>query len=119
MLPGKNDSWLDNPADTNVVAHECGHMFNFPDEYWEFGGWVHKMYIKNNELDFETGEKLNGNEVWQMRSSSNLMGYGALNAIKPGPKSAPSATVSPHYLEYIRRHFCELTHKTWRIGYEM
>lgn len=116
LLP-QRDSYVDNPDDTNVVAHECGHMFNFPDEYWEFGGWVHKMYIENSELNFATGDMYKGKETWQMRSENNLMGYGANKIIKPGTNGGPTAMVSPHYLEYIRRHFSELTHKAWRIGY--
>jgi type VI secretion system secreted protein VgrG len=108
---------VDNPDDTNVVAHECGHLFNFPDEYWKNGGWVHNMYIKNSELDFSLGNANQGKEAWQISSSTNVMGGGATRAVSRSPYVGPSATVHPYYLEYIRRHFAKATHKNWKIGY--
>jgi type VI secretion system secreted protein VgrG len=93
----------------NVVAHECGHLFNFPDEYWEYGGFVHETYVQNEELDFAFGTQMTGKDVWQIRSENNLMGYGANNA---------AASVSHYYLKYVRRQFSEMTGKTWKIGYE-
>ncbi|CAD6533360.1 hypothetical protein LMG27952_02737 [Paraburkholderia hiiakae] len=105
-------------AEQNVIAHECGHLFNFPDEYWEWGGWVHKRYVEAGQLDFEAGKRFEGQQVWQIRSENNVMGYGATKEI-PGPAGAPpSASVQPYYLEYVRRHFSVMTNKQWRIGYE-
>jgi type VI secretion system secreted protein VgrG len=59
-------SWGENEdqPSTNVIAHECGHLFNYPDEYWEYGGWVHCDYIKNNELDFVKGDGLKGMSLY-------------------------------------------------------
>jgi type VI secretion system secreted protein VgrG len=94
----------------NVVAHECGHLFNYPDEYWKDGGWVHKNYISpNQELDFARGDANAGKKVWQIESQTNLMGYGAVST---------NATVDPNYLEYVRKEFSELSNKKWKIGYD-
>lgn len=104
--------------ESNVIAHECGHLFNFPDEYWEWGGWIHRRYVKDGQLDFEAGGHFKEQEVWQMRSDNNVMGYGALLPISRVAGTPPSASTRPYYLEYVRRHFCEMTHKQWGIGYE-
>ncbi|SAL55903.1 Rhs element Vgr protein [Caballeronia sordidicola] len=124
--------WADMPSDTNVIAHECGHLFNYPDEYWELGGWVHEQYIKDQELNFALGISNRGKETWQISSDKNLMGGGANIPISTGKATSPTATVHPYYLEYIRQHFCELTGETpqhlngdaarrvwrrWRVGY--
>jgi len=133
MYPLDDVHWKDMPYDTNVIAHECGHLFNYPDEYWQSGGWVHEQYIKNQELDFSLGDDHKNKEIWQIYSVNNLMGGGCNNRVITGDKAAPSATVHPYYLEYVRRHFCELTGETpqypsgdtskpvwrrWRIGYD-
>jgi hypothetical protein len=99
------------PKTQQVKAHECGHLFNFPDEYWQSGGFVHKQYVKDDlTLDFALGDtNATGNKTWQIYSAPNLMGSGALQA---------TATVQPYYLEYIRRWFSTYTNKAWRIGYE-
>lgn len=93
-----------------VKAHETGHLFNYPDEYYLEGGFVHRQYVKGDKtLDFSLGSlNANGNKTWKIESQPNLMGYGALDT---------SATVSPYYLEYIRQWFSEYTNKDWRIGY--
>ena len=94
----------------SVIDHECGHLFNFPDEYWKNNGWPHAMYIDGNqELDFNLGDVNKNREKWQIESNENLMGGGCWNE---------NALVGPHYLECVRKHFSELTAKTWRIGYE-
>lgn len=94
-----------------VKAHETGHLFNFPDEYWRAGGSVHSQYIKpDGDLDFELGKQSASRKsdvVWQIESSTNLMGYGALT---------PTATISPYYVEYIRRWFSKYTNKEWLVG---
>ncbi|CAD6546896.1 hypothetical protein LMG27952_04491 [Paraburkholderia hiiakae] len=128
--PDKSAIWKDMPYDTNVLAHECGHLFNYPDEYSEFGGWVHEQYIKDKKLNFILGDANATKETWQISSAKNVMGGGCNKRISSA-KNSPSATVHPYYLEYIRRHFCELTGehqsqasgdkkrwKKWRIGYD-
>ncbi|HTH61251.1 MAG TPA: hypothetical protein VL689_13960 [Paraburkholderia sp.] len=94
-----------------VKAHEVGHLFNFPDEYFRRGGSVHKQYIKNNgDLDFDVGKTNAGGKIdvtWQLESPENLMGYGA---------NLSSAITRPYYVEYIRRWFSEYTNKEWMVG---
>ncbi|WP_143749368.1 type VI secretion system Vgr family protein [Caballeronia arvi] len=105
----KNGIFIASP-EGNVVAHECGHLFSFPDEYWKSQGWVHRSYIDaNKELDFAKGDANVSEQVWQLESLTNLMGYGALNQ---------ASMVSPTYLEYVRKSFSELSNKKWKIGYE-
>lgn len=97
----------------NVEAHECGHYFNFPDEYYDQGGWLHESYIKNEHIDFSLVDAKTGILAWQGRSQSNLMGYGATTPLDKG-----RATISPYYLEYVRRQFSLATNKLWRVGYD-
>ncbi|WP_321946621.1 type VI secretion system Vgr family protein [Paraburkholderia sp. J10-1] len=95
---------------TQTKAHETGHLFNFPDEYWEQGGFVHSMYIKNGrDIDFALADaNKTANKVWVIETKDNLMGGGC---------AKPTATTSPYYLEYIRRWFSAHTNKLWRVGY--
>jgi hypothetical protein len=97
----------------NVEAHECGHYFNFPDEYYDQGGWLHEAYIKNEQIDFSLVDAKAGTLVWQGRSQTNLMGYGANTALDGG-----RITMEPYYLEYVRRQFSLATNKLWRIGFD-
>jgi type VI secretion system secreted protein VgrG len=95
---------------TQTKAHETGHLFNFPDEYWIQGGFVHSMYIKNGmDIDFTLSDaNKTTNKVWVIETEDNLMGNGC---------GKPVATTSPYYLEYIRRWFSAHTNKLWRVGY--
>lgn len=107
----------DVKVENNVPAHECGHLFAFPDEYWEAGGSVHKTYIVKQELSFDRGGEMVFRPIWQIRSDVTLMGYGALHdAAAPG--QSPTARVRPYYLEYVRAEFSRATAKPWKIGYE-
>jgi type VI secretion system secreted protein VgrG len=113
----EDKTWLDSRDDNNVVAHECGHLFNFPDEYWYYGGWVHRMYILNNQLNFDAGNANSGKETWQISAPSNVMGEAAGQPVPTSQYAKPSACVHPYYLEYIRKHLSVITHKNWRVGY--
>jgi type VI secretion system secreted protein VgrG len=95
--------------ETNVLTHECMHLFGAPDEYWYWGGWIHKQYIKDGKLDFAKGAEFSGKLTWQMLSGTNLMGEGS---------NASRADVRPYYLEYVRKGFEEMTGKRWKIGFE-
>lgn len=97
----------------HVEAHECGHYFNFPDEYYDQGGWLHESYINNEQIDFSLVDAKAGTPVWQGRSPSNLMGYGANLPVDQG-----RATLKPYYMEYVRRQFSLATNKLWRVGYD-
>jgi type VI secretion system secreted protein VgrG len=117
---------LDYP-DANVEAHECGHYFNFPDEYYDQGGWLHESYIKSEQIDFSLVDAKAGTLCWQGHSANtvrdsggwgyggNLMGDGANGPVQPG---RVTAGIKPYYLEYIRRQFSLATNKLWRIGYD-
>ncbi|HTH61253.1 MAG TPA: hypothetical protein VL689_13970 [Paraburkholderia sp.] len=116
---GEKYKWVDkfknvhDYPDAYVEAHECGHYFNFPDEYYDQGGWLHKSYIKDEQIDFSLVDAKAGTLVWQGRSQSSLMGHGATTPLKDG-----CASTGPHYLEYVRRQFSLATNKLWRVGYE-
>ncbi|WP_256258451.1 DUF2345 domain-containing protein, partial [Burkholderia ubonensis] len=131
--PDQSVVWKDMQYVTNVIAHECGHLFNFPDEYWQMGGWVHNQYIKDQQLDFAMGEVNKQKETWQIYSEGNVMGGGCNKPAPTGDNVRPSAAARPYYLEYVRRHFCALSGekpqylnndkskpiwRRWRIGYE-
>jgi type VI secretion system secreted protein VgrG len=98
------------PHVTQTKAHETGHLFNFPDEYWEQGGFVHSMYVKDGrDINFTLADaNKTVNKVWVIETENNLMGGGCIK---------PAATTSPYYLEYIRRWFSAQTNKLWRVGY--
>lgn len=95
---------------TQIMAHETGHLFNFPDEYWEQGGFVHSIYIKDGrDIDFELADRNKTTDgFWVIETENNLMGGGCLQS---------TATTSPYYLEYVRRWFSAYTNKLWRVGY--
>ncbi|CAE6828913.1 hypothetical protein R69927_01025 [Paraburkholderia domus] len=111
----KNKVIQDYPL-ANVEAHECGHYFNFPDEYYDQGGWLHASYIKDEQIDFSLVDAMVGTMVWQGVSDANLMGYGATTPLKAGNITA---TIKPYYLEYVRRQFSLATRKLWRVGYDL
>ncbi|HKT98830.1 MAG TPA: type VI secretion system Vgr family protein [Paraburkholderia sp.] len=95
---------------TQTKAHETGHLFNFPDEYWREGGFVHSIYVQNGlDIDFTLADANKSmNKIWVIETEDNLMGGGC---------TKPTATIQPYYLEYIRRWFSAHTNKLWRVGY--
>jgi hypothetical protein len=118
---GERHKWKDESKkiqdypDANVEAHECGHYFNFPDEYYGQGGWLHELYIKNEEIDFSLVDANAGTRFWQGHSVANVMGDGANSPLQPGRSTA---SIEPYYLEYVRRQFSLATNKLWRVGYD-
>ncbi|WP_175730726.1 type VI secretion system Vgr family protein [Burkholderia ambifaria] len=118
---GEEQKWQDDQfnihpyPDANVEAHECGHYFNFPDEYYALGGWVHESYIKNEQIDFSLVGAKAGGQFWQGHSASNVMGDGANAPLQPG---RVTASMKPYYLEYVRRQLSIATNKLWRVGYD-
>ncbi|MBW0445580.1 type VI secretion system Vgr family protein [Paraburkholderia phenoliruptrix] len=73
---GEKHKWQDSNQvihdypDANVEAHECGHYFNFPDEYFGQGGWLHESYIKKEEIDFSLVDAKAGTLFWQGHSAN-------------------------------------------------
>jgi uncharacterized protein involved in type VI secretion and phage assembly len=130
---GEKHKWQDelkavhDYPDANVEAHECGHYFNFPDEYYDQGGWLHESYIKDEQIDFSLVDAKAGTLCWQGHATNttrrsdgwsyggNLMGDGANGPVQPG---RITASIKPYYLEYVRRQFSLATNKLWRIGYD-
>ncbi|MFA8325413.1 type VI secretion system Vgr family protein [Burkholderia ubonensis] len=118
---GERQKWQDDQGEVhdsecaNVEAHECGHYFNFPDEYYDRGGWLHESYIKDEQIDFLLVDSKAGAMAWQARSPTNLMGYGANSSWQMGKVTA---TIKPYYMEYVRRQFSLATNKLWRVGYD-
>ena len=130
---GEKHKWQDrfkvmhDYPDANVEAHECGHYFNFPDEYYDRGGWLHESYIKDEQIDFLLVDAKSGALFWQGHSANtalssdgwgyggNLMGDGANGPIQSG---RVTASIKPYYLEYVRRQFSLATNKLWRVGYD-
>ncbi|MBK5054653.1 DUF2345 domain-containing protein, partial [Burkholderia sp. R-70006] len=123
----KQDRQILDYPDANVEAHECGHYFNFPDEYFDQGGWLHESYIKDGQIDFSLVDAKAGTLFWQGHSTNtawdsggmgyggNVMGDGANGSVQPGHITA---SIKPYYLEYVRRQFSLATNKLWRIGYD-
>lgn len=103
------------PFPDNSIAHECGHLFNFPDEYYGEGGWLHKMYIENGEVNFAKVDAENGKHVWQGYSDPNLMGGGCAKLALPN--GGPTAAIDCYYANYIAREFNKMTGKIWRVGH--
>ena len=100
-----------SPQVQQVKAHETGHLFAFPDEYWQNGGFVHAQYVKDDlMLDFTLGDAntLQPNKTWQISSPVNLMGGGC---------TMRTAVTRPYYFECIRKWFSKYTNREWRVGY--
>ncbi|MEX3937854.1 hypothetical protein AB4Y32_40205, partial [Paraburkholderia phymatum] len=95
-----------------TAAHECGHLFNLPDEYYSAAGAVHEQYVVEQQLQFAKGHLLAGASTWQIDSQINLMGHGARTKVASGVKP----TIPPYYMEYLRRWMTQYTNKKWRIG---
>lgn len=102
------DSVSKLPLDSNkdhTFAHEVGHYFNFVDEYYYFGGMVHKMYInpKTKIVDLTIPESTTD---WVKKSPNNLMGSGAYSLNPQIPK---------YYFNFIKDWFEKETRIQWNI----
>jgi type VI secretion system secreted protein VgrG len=94
-------------GENHVATHETGHLFSWPDEYWQSGGSVYKRYVKHKDLDFARGAALAGTNTWQMVSAEGVMGYGC---------NKPTATTPPYYLDPIVRWFSSKTRqRKWTV----
>ncbi|WP_180048074.1 MULTISPECIES: type VI secretion system Vgr family protein, partial [unclassified Acinetobacter] len=109
------DNWAEERLDTNnqvmspdrehALAHEVGHYFNFPDEYYFSGGMVHKMYInpRTKIVDLTIPEPV---DDWKRYSLDNLMGQGATKLDPELPK---------YYFNFIKDWFERKTRIQWNI----
>lgn len=115
MTWGEERVWIDEQTDAyhplapaQVNAHEAGHLFNWPDEYYKRGGSVHGQYVDDTRhLNFALGQQFKGQPTWQLESPDTVMGYGAGKA---------TATMPPYYLNSICRWFSDRTGHPWRVG---
>lgn len=90
---------------TSVYLHEIAHLFSFPDEYFEDGGAVHKMYIKSDTqtVDIHLPEPAND---WKRKVDGHLM-----STATPGQMPI----IPPYYYERFREYFENKTGIRWEI----
>ncbi|MDQ9817931.1 hypothetical protein RFY44_03445 [Acinetobacter bereziniae] len=90
---------------TAVFLHETAHLFGFPDEYFEGGGAVHKMYI---HADTQTVDIhfLEPKDDWKRQVDGQLM-----SSAVPGTMPV----IPPYYYEQFRQYFEKKTGVRWTI----
>ncbi|WP_296280833.1 hypothetical protein [uncultured Acinetobacter sp.] len=90
---------------TAIFLHEIAHLFGFPDEYFEGGGAVHKMYIKSDTqtVDIHFSEPAND---WKRKVDGHLMST-AIEGQMP--------IIPPYYYERFRQYFENKTGVRWEI----
>ena len=98
-------TWIPHAAE-HVSTHEVGHLFSWPDEYWEYGGACHKQYITGQDIDFAKEPPLIGTDTWQLSARANLMGGGVYIPITGTPI---------YYVHRIRDWFRDRTNKPWKV----
>lgn len=84
---------------TVTYAHETGHHFGFPDEYFEGGGGIHKMYINPTTLLVDTKMKEPAND-WKREGKDNLMSTRGVDVLPVIPS---------YYYEIFRKKFEQKT----------
>jgi hypothetical protein len=95
------------PLETeHVQAHETGHLFSFPDEYYAGGGAIHADYIKDQHVDIRRANESRDKDKWQGVTASNLMGIGVYSATSETPS---------YYLYRVRNWFNAATGREWKI----
>lgn len=89
----------------NVSAHECGHLYGYPDEYFVKGGAVHTMYIDKKTLlvDVKMAEPPND---WKRDITGNLMNRASPNKLPVMPE---------YYLNVYKNIFEQKTKLLWEI----
>ncbi|MDR8068320.1 type VI secretion system Vgr family protein [Burkholderia cenocepacia] len=88
----------------NAIAHESGHLFGWPDEYFVDGGAVFGKYINSRHLVDVTMAQLDDN--WQRTTETNLMGRGMYTQKPEIPK---------YYMYGFRDWFNEKTGIDWEV----
>lgn len=98
-----------NIKDEHVQAHETGHLFSFPDEYYDQGGAVHKQYINvetNQSIKLALAQNNSNKDTWQGTTNENVMGVGVYQKVSKTP---------PYYLYRIRDWFQNETGREWKV----
>ncbi|MCU4539802.1 hypothetical protein KTJ16_01235 [Acinetobacter bereziniae] len=96
----------ERPQDsTTVFLHETAHLFGFPDEYFEGGGAVHKMYIHadTQAVDIHFPEP---KDDWKRQVDGQLM-----SSAVPGKMPV----IPSYYYEQFRQYFEKKTGVRWTI----
>ncbi|WP_175853971.1 type VI secretion system Vgr family protein [Burkholderia anthina] len=88
----------------NAIAHESGHLFGWPDEYFIDAGTVFGKYINSRHLVDVTMAQLDDN--WQRSTETNLMGRGMFKEKPEIPK---------HYMYGFRDWFNGKTGIDWEV----
>lgn len=102
----RNGVVTDLPVD-HVKAHEVGHLFSFPDEYYDQGGSVHQSYVKRDQtIDLPLAQNNPDKDIWQGTTADNLMGMGMFN---------PTSATPPHYIYRVRDWFQEKVGRQWSV----
>ncbi|RKF44499.1 type VI secretion system Vgr family protein [Paraburkholderia fungorum] len=96
--------WFKPIETQNAIAHETGHLFAWPDEYFVGGGTVYKGYINAQKLVDVQMSQLTDN--WQRSTDTNLMGQGMYSA-------APA--IAKYYMYGFRDWFKDRTGIEWEV----
>lgn len=85
----------------NIIAHEVGHLFGWPDEYFRFGGGVHNMYVKSDRtIDQTMAEPA---DDWKREANKEHLMVGG------------KTKMQPYYMGIFRDWFNRKTGKTWKV----
>ncbi|WP_167760252.1 type VI secretion system Vgr family protein [Paraburkholderia pallida] len=102
----KDTKWIPIPNE-HVQQHETGHLFSFPDEYYDQGGAVYKEYIdKQQQIDLVLAVASPDKGMWQGIGRTTLMGPGVYT---------PGVKVPSYYLNRVRDWFGRQTGWDWKI----
>jgi len=92
----------------HVIAHEIGHLFSYPDEYYVWGGAVHRQYVGTDKsVIFSLAKSNPDTNTWRGFSPNNLMGNGVYNT---------RAETPPYYIQRITNWFESKTGRQWAIS---
>ncbi|CAB3798059.1 hypothetical protein LMG28688_04669 [Paraburkholderia caffeinitolerans] len=99
-------SWEPIPNE-HVQQHETGHLFSFPDEYYDQGGAIHKKYIdKQQKIDLALATASADKNMWQGIGRTTLMGPGVYD---------PGVKMPSYYLNRVRDWFGRQTGWDWKV----
>ncbi|WP_434664545.1 type VI secretion system tip protein TssI/VgrG [Paraburkholderia sp. A3BS-1L] len=102
-----NTAWEPIPNE-HVQQHETGHLFSFPDEYFDQGGAVHKSHIdaKTQTVKFADAVASADKNTWQGIGRTTLMGPGVYT---------PGVKVPSYYLNRVKHWFSTQTGWDWVV----
>lgn len=102
----KDTKWMPIPNE-HVQQHETGHLFSFPDEYFDQGGAIHKKYINTRQqIDLALATASADKNIWQGIGRTTLMGPGVYD---------PGVKMPSYYLNRVRDWFGRQTGWDWKV----